>query len=118
MRNANGNVSRKKYVTCTTSSEATGHLIHLRLRPDSLLILLRNGVPGMLLNILTWRAPRAPLFSLAPPTPVRLATRKVLARFESCEAVPKHLAVAWHSRRAAWMLRHDVACSGAPPSPF
>ena len=33
------------------------------------------------------------------------------ARYESSEAVPNHLTVAWHSLRAARLLRQGVACT-------
>ena len=43
----------------------------------------------------------------------RLAQGKLWATYESSEAVPHHLTVAWHSRRAAWMLHgQDAAWAG------
>ena len=44
---------------------------------------------------------------------LRLAQGKLWARYESCEAVPHHFTVAWHSRRAAWILRQGVDCTAA-----
>ena len=40
----------------------------------------------------------------------------VEARYESSEAVPHHLTVAWHDRRAARLLRQRVDCTAARPS--
>ena len=43
----------------------------------------------------------------------RLPQGKLWSTYESCEAVPHHLTVAWHSRRAAWMLHQRVDCTDA-----
>ena len=48
----------------------------------------------------------------------RLAQGKLWSKYESCAAVPHHLTVAWHSRRAAWMLHQRVDCTDARPSTY
>jgi len=48
----------------------------------------------------------------------RLAQGKLWATYESSEAVPHHLTVAWHDRRAARLLRQHDDCTAAPQSTY
>ena len=48
----------------------------------------------------------------------RLAQGKLWSKYESCAAVPHHLTVAWHSRRAARLLRQGVDCTNARPTTY
>ena len=56
--------------------------------------------------------------SLKPLKTARLAQGKLCARYENSEAVPHHLTVASHDRRAARLLRHCVDCTSARPSTY
>ena len=56
--------------------------------------------------------------SQQPLETAQLAQGKLWATYESSEAVPHHLTVAWYDRRAARLLRQRDDCTAAPQSTY